>query len=116
MSQHYHHGDGPSDEDIRSVRVAQQTESVQDHRLSPMPQTDHAQQTESDSEESDNNSDVDNSDFEGDEEDMVLIDTLDAVDLTDAFAQQMCRRMVIPLTCLGAPMCKLNYVQARPSV
>ncbi|KAG6912549.1 hypothetical protein DXG01_013887, partial [Tephrocybe rancida] len=75
---------GPSDEDLCSVRVAQQTESVQDNRLVPMPQTGHVRQAESNLEESDDDSDIDNSDFEGDE-DIVLIDTLDAVDLADAF-------------------------------
>ncbi|KAG6904218.1 hypothetical protein DXG01_002959 [Tephrocybe rancida] len=75
---------GPSDKDIHIVRVAQQAESVQDNRLVPMPRKGHARHTESDLEESDDDSDIDDSDFEGNE-DMVLIDTLDAVDLADAF-------------------------------
>ncbi|KAG6912624.1 hypothetical protein DXG01_013244, partial [Tephrocybe rancida] len=75
---------GPSDKDLCSVRVAQQTESVQDNQLVPMPQTGCVRQAESNLEESDDNSDIDDSDFEGDE-DIVLIDTLDAVDLADAF-------------------------------
>ncbi|KAG6913803.1 hypothetical protein DXG01_004198, partial [Tephrocybe rancida] len=49
---------GPSDEDLCSVRVAQQTESVQGC----------ARQAESNLEESNNDSDIDDSDFEGDED------------------------------------------------
>ncbi|KAG6905821.1 hypothetical protein DXG01_000538, partial [Tephrocybe rancida] len=75
---------GPSDEDLCSARIAQQTELVQDNRLAPMLQTGCARQAESDLEESDDNLEIDDSDFEGDEE-IVLIDTLDAVDLADAF-------------------------------
>ncbi|KAG6913351.1 hypothetical protein DXG01_007517, partial [Tephrocybe rancida] len=75
---------GPSDKDIHIVCVAQQAESVQDNWLFPMPQKGHARHMESDLEESDDDLDIDDSDFEGNE-DMVLIDTLDAVDLADAF-------------------------------